>query len=83
MHSRIQHVAKRFHDHRTNAAQAFGQRVGAQQHHCARLRLGQRRAYTGRVRAHEIYLKLAHLLAGNAHGGELAKSRVDSVGHSA
>ena len=80
VHSGVEHRAERFDGLRADAAEAFGQRIGAQQHHRARFRFAQRRADAASVRAHEIHLKLAHLFGRDAHRRELAEAGVDAVG---
>ena len=64
----------------SDAAESFGERVGAEQHHRARFGFAERLADAASVRANEIDLQLANLLGGDADGSEFAEAGVDAVG---
>jgi hypothetical protein len=76
----VQHFAQRVDDDPAHARETLGQRIGAQQHHGARFRRGERFADSDGVRTHQVDLQLANLVAGNAHIAELAHAGSDRIG---
>ena len=76
----VEHRAKRFDGCGADAAESFGERVGAEKHHRAGFGFAERIADAAGVRAHEIDLELADLFGGDADGGEFAEAGVDAVG---
>src|ERR1700688_3444685 len=76
----VEHFAKGVDDVRANAAETFGESVGAEEHHGAGFGFAKRFANAAAMRAHEIYLQLCNLLRGDAHRSKFAKARVDAVG---
>ena len=75
----VQHRAKDFDGFGADAAESFGERVGAEKHHRAGFGFAERRADSASVGAHEIDLELADLFGGDADGSELAEAGVDAV----
>ena len=63
-----------------DAAESFGQRVGAEKHHGAGFGFAEGFADAAGMRADEIYLELRDLFGGDADGGEFAEAGVDAVG---
>ena len=57
----VEHFAEGVDDVRANAAEAFGERVGAEEHHGAGFGFAERFANAAGMRAHEIYLQLCNL----------------------
>ena len=80
MDTGVEHRAKRFNDDGAHAAEAFGEGVGAEEHHGASFRDGERSADSTGVGADKIDLQLADLFGRDAHGGEFAEAGVDAVG---
>ncbi len=76
----VQHRAEDFDGFGSDAAEAFGERVGAEEHHRARFGFAERSADSAGVRADEIHLELSDLFGGDADGSELAEAGVDAVG---
>ena len=76
----VEHGAEGFDGFGADAAEAFGERVGAEKHHRAGFGFAERRADAAGVRANEIDLELADLFGGDADGGEFAEAGVDAVG---
>ena len=76
----VEHFAKSVDYVRANAAEAFGESVGAEQHHGAGFAFAERFANAAGMGAHEIYLQLCNLFRGDAHGSEFAEAGVDAVG---
>ena len=76
----VEHRAERFDGFGADAAESFGERVGAEKHHRAGFGFAERSADATGVRANEIDLELANLLGGDADGSEFAESGVDAVG---
>src|SRR5580693_1350916 len=68
----VQHLAKCVDDDSPHARESLGKGIGAQQHHGSDLGCGQRLAHSHGVRAHQIDLHFANLLARNAHVAEFA-----------
>src|SRR4029077_5341589 len=64
MHPGVEHRAQGLDGLRTDAAEAFGESVGAKEHHRAGLGYAKRSAHAACVRADQIHLKLANLLGG-------------------
>ena len=79
VHAAIQHLRQRLGEHRAHAAVAERQRIGAQGHHHARLRFGERRAQPAGVAAHQIELQAVEVVTGNAHFAQLAEAGIDAV----
>ena len=80
VNSGVEHFAKSVDYVRANAAEAFGESVGAEEHHGAGFAFVERFANAAGMGAHEIYLQLCNLLRGDAHGSEFAEAGVDAVG---
>ena len=76
----VEHFAERVDNLRADAAEAFGERVGAEQHHGASFGSLSGVADSTSVRANEIDLELADLFGGDADGSEFAEAGVDAVG---
>ena len=76
----VEHFAERVDDDGANAGVAFGQRIRAQQHHGASFGDGERFADADRVRANQIDLQFANLLAGDADVAQFAHAGGDGVG---
>ncbi len=76
----VEHLAERVDDDGPHAGVALGERVGPQQHHGARFRDGQRLAHADRVRAHQVDLQFANLVAGDAHVAQFADAGGDGIG---
>src|SRR5579863_9071796 len=76
----VEHRAQDFDSFGADAAESFGERVGAEKNHRARFGFAQRRADAAGVRTNEIDLQLANLFGGNANGGEFAEAGVDTIG---
>ena len=79
MNAAIQHERQRLGKHRAHAAIAERQRVGAQGHDDARLRLGERRAEPAGVAAHQIELQAREFVTGDAHFAQFAEAGIDAV----
>ena len=75
----IQQLAQRFDHDRPHTRMPFGERIRPQQHHGARLRSGQRFAYTHCVRAQQIHLQFANLFRRDADVAEFPNSGGDAV----
>ena len=80
-HAAIEHLAEGVDDDGAHAGVAFRQRVGAQQHHGARVGERKRFADADGVRAHQVDLQLADLIADDVHIAQLAHARRDRVGN--
>jgi len=80
MDAAVQHFAERIDDDRAHSRITFGQRIGAQKHHGSGLGGGERVADAYRVRAHQVDLQFANLVADNAHIAELAYTGCDGIG---
>ena len=63
----------------TDAAQAFGKDIGAQQQHGANLGLFQWFAQAAGMAAHQVALQLLEVFAAYTHIGQLAEAGVDSI----
>ena len=57
----------------------LGERIRPQQHHGARFCDGERFAYSDRMRAHQVDLQFANLIAGDAHVAQFAHASRDRV----
>ncbi len=79
MHAFIQHGADQVDHFRPHAGKSLGQRVGAQQHHGARLFLAQRLAHAYRMRADQVHLELPVLRRLNVHVAQLAHAGIDGI----
>ena len=79
MHAAIQRCAKSFGCHGTNAAEAFGDCIGAQEDHRANFRFAQRRSDAYCVTAHQIRLELADLIAGDTDRSHFSEAGVYAV----
>src|SRR5258707_516491 len=79
MNSRVEHGAKRFHRRWFYSAKTFGECVGPENRDGARFRFAERFADPATMRADKVHLQLANLFGGNAHAGQFAESRVDTV----
>ena len=76
----IQHFAEGVDGDGAHARVALGERVGAQQHHGAGVGDGERFADADGMRAHEIDLQFADLVADNADIAQFADAGGDGVG---
>ena len=75
----VEHFAEGVHDVRADAAEAFGEGVGAEEHHGAGFGFVEGFADAAAVGADEIDLELLDLFGGNAYGSEFAEAGVDAV----
>ena len=75
----VEHFAERVDDDGAHTGITFGKRVCPQQHHGASFGNGQRLADADSMRAHEIHLQLADLIAGDAHVAEFAHASGDGI----
>src|SRR5215213_8363379 len=82
-HAFFKHRNQRLDHQRTRATEPSSQHVRTQQQHRAGFRLGQWITQTDRVTAHKIQLQLNQVRAIDAHVGQLAEARVDSVNSAA
>src|SRR5690242_3615919 len=80
MNASVEHGAQRFDHGGTDAAQTFGEGIGAQQDHSAGFGFAEQRADSSSMRADEIHLELADLLGRDADRGKLAESGSNPVG---
>jgi hypothetical protein len=76
----IQHFAQRIDDDGANARVTLGQRIGAQEHHGADFRGGERFTDPHRMGAHKVDLQLTNLFADDAHVAQLADAGGDGIG---
>jgi hypothetical protein len=76
----VQHLAQCVDDNSAHARVSLGQRISAQQHHGAGFRDGERFAHARGVRADQVDLQLANLVANNANVAELAHTGRDRIG---
>jgi hypothetical protein len=76
----VQHFAERIDDEGADAGAAFGEGVGAKEHHGAGFGDGERVADADGVGANEVDLQFADLIADDANVAELADSGGDGVG---
>ena len=79
VYAAIQHGCQSLGKHRAHAAVAECQRIGAQGHDDARLRLGERRAQPAGVAAYQIELQAREFVTGNTHLAQFAEARIDAV----
>src|SRR5215470_5256152 len=79
MHSAIEHRTQHFNQFQPHSGIAFGERVSAQQHHGPGLFLREGLAYSGRVGAYEIDLKLTVLCGLNTNVAEFAHARSNAI----
>ena len=76
----VEHFAERVDDDGPHARVPLGERIRPQQHHGAGFRDGERFAHADRMRAHQVDLQFANLLAGDAHVAQFADAGGDGVG---
>ena len=76
----VEHFAESVDDLGADAAESFGESVGAEKHHGAGFGFAEGIANAAGVRADEIYLELRDLFSGDADGSEFAEAGVDAVG---
>ena len=80
MHAAVEQADEQLNQLVADAAQSFGENVGAQQQHGADLRLFQRLAQPAGVAAHQVALQLLQVSGADAHIGQFAEAGVDAVG---
>ena len=79
-HAAREQFADRVDSDRAHAGKSLGERIGAQQHHGAGFGDGKRVADAHGVRAYQVDLQFADLVAGDAHVAEFADAGGDGVG---
>src|SRR5215470_2694563 len=79
MNGGVEHGAESFDSAGADAAETFGERVGAKEHDRASFGDGEWLANSASVGADEIDLQLADLFRRDADAGEFAKPSVDAV----
>ena len=79
MDAAVQHLDQQLERLETHAREAARQHVRAQQHERARLRLAERCADAGRMRAKQVQLQLAQAVERNPDVGEAAEAGRDAV----
>ena len=79
MNAVVQQRQQHLQELRPDAAESFGEDVGAQQQHGANFFLGQRLADTTCMAAHQILLECPHFARLDADIGELAEAGVHAI----
>src|SRR6266513_5671068 len=78
-HTPIEQLTERVDDFETDAAEAEGKHIRAQQHHRAHLGFRKRIANSASVTANKIELELGQSIVRDANIGQFAKTRADTV----